>query len=621
VDLCTSECVDFVGPASCDRNQAALDSCVTDIAVLACEALAAGELPPLCQNVCVGEGLCDDVGCEDDNDCTEGSCDLEDGSCNNTPRADWTPCSTGACYGGMCGTIFPCTEQGIRDAIEVGVGPFTFACEGPTTVSTQDTIVVDHDVILDGEGNLTLDGMGKHPVLSVSTANAELRNLTVAGGWSPEYDGAAGIDNHGTLTLASVTLTGNVGTGAGAIFNDGPLTLIDSDVSDNEALLGAGIRNRKNGILVLNDGNVSRNSAVDSGGGIFNEGTMTSRGTTISENSAHENDGGGIFNGPDAILMLSNCAVSGNTAGYDGGGIRGFSLSGEGDGVITVIDTVVSRNSAIGEGGGIANRSATLTLTNSTVSENTARLGGGIYSTSRLSVTDSVVSGNTAENGAGIRCAGSPDFTLSNSTVSGNTANNRGGGISSTCATTLRNSTISGNAAARGGGIESYASHAELIMIDSTLSGNVGGGIRILASGAATLIHNTIFGNDGVDISDSGRAVLLRNNLIVGECDFGFFDPSSEGGNLESPGNTCELTDPSDQANVSAEQLDLGPLQDNGGPTLTHLPEPRSVAIDVIPQAACIDAGGAPLTTDQRGIARPQGPMCDVGAVEVVGEP
>ena len=232
VDVCTSECVDFTGPASCDRNQAAFDSCVTDIAVLTCEALAAGEFPPLCQNVCVGEGLCDDVVCDDGNDCTEGSCDLADGSCDNTPRADWTLCSTGACYGGMCGTVFPCTEQGIRDAIEVGVGPFTFACEGLTTVSTQDTLGVDHDVILDGEGNLTLDGTGKHPVLSVSTVNAELRNMTVTGGWSPGHDGAGGIDNHGTLTLK------------------------DSDVSDNEAAWGAGIHNRKNVILVLNDGNV-----------------------------------------------------------------------------------------------------------------------------------------------------------------------------------------------------------------------------------------------------------------------------------------------------------------------------------------------------------------------------
>ena len=61
----------------------------------------------------------------------------------------------------------------------------------------------------------------------------------------------------------------------------------------------------------------------------------------------------------------------------------------------------------------------------------------------------------------------------------------------------------------------------------------------------------------------------------------------------------------------------LGPLQDNGGPTMTHALGPGSVAIDHIPAVDCVDADGAPLTTDQRGVTRPQGDACDVGAVEM----
>jgi hypothetical protein len=75
---------------------------------------------------------------------------------------------------------------------------------------------------------------------------------------------------------------------------------------------------------------------------------------------------------------------------------------------------------------------------------------------------------------------------------------------------------------------------------------------------------------------------------------------------------------------VTAEELNLGPLQDNGGPTMTHalLTEPSvSVAIDRIPAEDCVDADGEPLTTDQRGFKRPGvivGPeSCDVGAFEV----
>ena len=80
------------------------------------------------------------------------------------------------------GTIRPCTESGIRGAIAEGGGPFTFDCDGPTTVVTEAEIVVDNDVILDGCGELTVDGNDDHGVFSVSGVTAELRNFALAGG-------------------------------------------------------------------------------------------------------------------------------------------------------------------------------------------------------------------------------------------------------------------------------------------------------------------------------------------------------------------------------------------------------------------------------------------------------
>ena len=92
----------------------------------------------------------------------------------------------------------------------------------------------------------------------------------------------------------------------------------------------------------------------------------------------------------------------------------------------------------------------------------------------------------------------------------------------------------------------------------------------------------------------------------------------SLGHNIESPGDTCGFDpDGTDQVNVTAEDLKLAPLADNGGPTMTHALLPGSVAIDVIPEEDCLDADGEPLTTDQRGEPRPGGTMCDVGAFEV----
>ncbi|MBW2720421.1 MAG: hypothetical protein JRD94_18300, partial [Deltaproteobacteria bacterium] len=77
----------------------------------------------------------------------------------------------------------PCTEQGIRDAIAMGGGPYTFDCNGPTTVVTQAEIVIDNDVILDGEGNLTLEVNGEHGLFAVSSGvTAELHGFTMSTG-------------------------------------------------------------------------------------------------------------------------------------------------------------------------------------------------------------------------------------------------------------------------------------------------------------------------------------------------------------------------------------------------------------------------------------------------------
>jgi hypothetical protein len=88
---------------------------------------------------------------------------------------------------------------------------------------------------------------------------------------------------------------------------------------------------------------------------------------------------------------------------------------------------------------------------------------------------------------------------------------------------------------------------------------------------------------------------------------------TSDGYNIESPGNTCGFDHGTDLVNITEGQLDLGELVDNGGPTMTHALGAGSVAIDVIP---AVDCG---VTEDQRGQPRPEtgGTMCDVGAFEV----
>jgi hypothetical protein len=170
----------------------------------------------------------------------------------------------GTCEGGSCAGTFACTEAGIREAIAAGAGPHTFECNGQTTVTTNAEIGIDNDVILDGEGNLTvegnldhIDGLDLGVFLVPDGVTAELRGFTVTGG--SETGGMlppmAGIRNDGTLTLTNTTVTENGDFGIinfratmtlagctisdnprGILNNDSTLALTDSTMSNNEEL-------------------------------------------------------------------------------------------------------------------------------------------------------------------------------------------------------------------------------------------------------------------------------------------------------------------------------------------------------------------------------------------------
>lgn len=188
---------------------------------------------------------------------------------------------------------------------------------------------------------------------------------------------------------------------------------------------------------------------------------------------------------------------------------------------------------------------------------------------------------------------------------------------------------------------------ASLRVVDSLLVGRPGAtnlagvALSMNAGGGAEILNTTLISGDG--LSSPGVALInqtpplatsLVNTTVVGsfflasepvvsnsllisaDCSFMAL-LSSAGHNIQVGADTCGLDDPTDLVNVDPALLNLGPLQDNGGPTETFLPGPGSVSIDAIPPAACLDADGLPLTTDQRGISRPQGTACDIGAVEV----
>ena len=303
---------------------------------------------------------------------------------------------------------------------------------------------------------------------------------------------------------------------------------------------------------------------------------------------------------------------------------------------LTLDHVTISNNVASGPGGGVAlpSGSGTLTILNSTISGNSAAAGGGIYLYDNASPTliqDSIISGNQATlgSGGGMYFYGpNYDVTIRRTTISGNTAG-RGGGIyfydTDGGAILIEDSTISGNQAIVGGGMYFYNVDDPVTITNTTVSGNsaqYGGGIVFYGSGIApfTINLSTISGNTASmvagNLASFYNAVTLNNSIVADGV--APSSPDIYGGNftsnfslIETPGTAVLVSGPGTVTGVDPQ---LGPLQNNGGPTQTKLPAPTSPVIN-----AGDPAFAPPPANDQRGLPRVSGGRVDMGAVEVQG--
>ncbi len=271
------------------------------------------------------------------------------------------------------------------------------------------------------------------------------------------------------------------------------------------------------------------------------------------------------------------------------------------------------------------NSGVTATFSNLEITQGySSDFGGGIQNQGALTLLNSKVSASKADyQGAGVHNTGT--LTVTNSTLSGNTAGTvsatgAGGGIfnASTGAATIRNSTLWTNTAAMGGGLVNDG--GTLTLVNSTLVGNeatgfmgVGGG-GILNGGTLNITNSTLSANTAPATSGGGimnSGTLNYANTIIAD--------SPSGGdciNYSTIGtNTNNLVeDASCSASLTGDPK-LGTLRDNGGPTWTSALDPTSSALNAGSDAVC---AAAPVDNlDQRGVTRPQGPHCDIGAYEV----
>lgn len=305
-----------------------------------------------------------------------------------------------------------------------------------------------------------------------------------------------------------------------------------------------------------------------------------------------------MFSVSGTIALTTGALVVTDSLTIDGPGAASLTVSGSNvsgilvassAGVTLAVEDVTLVNGRATSGGAILNNQGTVVVVRSVLSQNrtTGGNGGAIENIAgTATISDTTFSGNSAFAGGAIENRAGGRLTITNSTFSGNSGLPGGAianyGVTATNASTatITNSTFAGNSAVNGGGIYNLL-WARVRVTNSTFSGNTATGSP---SGA---IHNL------------GDTVTLENSIFAGNACEGF-TISDSGGNLDWPASSCP--------GVNADPL-LGPLADNGGPTPTMALGPRSAAIDAAVPATCPAA-------DQRGIARPFGAGCDIGAYE-----
>ncbi|HEY4384752.1 MAG TPA: right-handed parallel beta-helix repeat-containing protein, partial [Ktedonobacteraceae bacterium] len=288
--------------------------------------------------------------------------------------------------------------------------------------------------------------------------------------------------------------------------------------------------------------------------------TAVFNGLTIMQGHNSNGPGGGILNYGTVRISNSTFAYNSVTGDNDGGGLANY-------GTASISNSTFTDNSA-NYGAGIANltpaKTNTVRINTSTFVHNSATVGAGIGNVGTMSVSNSTFAYNSADLGAGI--ANGVTISISNSTITNNAAN-RGAALSNASIADISSSTIANNLSPLGSIIE-----------DDYL-------IRIGHS-------------------------IVANSATFGACSL--TSPSAniidQGYNLDSTVG-CNLTART-SLHTDDPKLDLSPAN-HGGPTPTLALKPDSPALNRIPPSQCL------VPTDQRGVPRPQGSACDIGAFEL----
>lgn len=513
-------------------------------------------------------------------------------------------------------------------------------------------------------------GGGVHSDVALQLTQGEISENTAYRGGGIYADSVA---------LYGMTIQGNSSTDSGGgVYSDGLAELYTTVVTENDAQLGGG------GVFAADEFS-ARNSTFDSntsqyyGGGVYSRNDTEISGSEFTNNISYYRYGGGLYtdcymfsnSGTAQGLTVENSTFDGNEV-YLGGSTAGGaalyaymcndSISNssftnnvsEGDSAValsgttlgtttTNIDSVeISYNTASRGTSALYLRYKNATLDNVTIDSNAeirnaTATGGTVYfRDSDVEMTNSAVTNNSTLNGNAsgiVTHLTTETVSLDNVEIDGNTG---GTALYARGNLEVENSSLTNNSTPLSYGtiyFHNGAAYSQtMTMLNTTVSGNTGAGVRIAhsATSAAYIDFSTITNNSGYSTypggmyttpSGSGNGVVeVSSSIVYGNTDStgtaydidGRYETSS-GYNIVGTVGSSYAADSTDQVGVNPQLSALS----YSGDTQSQALSSSSSAVDAIPAASCTDYSGNPVSTDQRGSARPSGSACDIGAYEL----
>lgn len=452
-------------------------------------------------------------------------------------------------------------------------------------------VAIDHLTVI----NVNSDGVYATGSITVTNSVIEADDCGVyadSGGAFVSGSHVSGTTGSGVEVWTTAVITGStVSGGPYGVATFGHISVTNSAVLGEDGIYSGG-GNAFVSYSVIT-GTVYDGVSVD-GDAVVCYSTITAGwdGVFAFDGSAYVNDST-ITAGEDGLAAWTNAVITSSVITATNNGV--FTVNGDADVLSSTItslgddgvdsddgDIKVTASTIYGDESGVDTDTGDIEITNSRV------IGDqdGVSAAGNVTVTGSTVTGNTF---AGIRAGG-------NATVSYSTIVDSGGDGIRALTVNVFQSTISGNG---GDGVQS--SNQTSVTIDHcTIAGNTGYGINN-AGGTTVTSHTIVAQNGGVGSTLDVNGTLSAGSSynLIGNGDG---SGATHGVNGNQVGTSDTLLDP---------QLAL--LADNGGRTETRALLPSSPAVDAIPGGSCA------VSVDQRGVSRPQGLGCDVGAYEHEG--